>query len=137
MAFKIRRVDYFCATVKDQPGEGYRLLSLLASRGINLLAFTACPIGPMAAHLTLFPEDTAKFASEAQRSGLQLDGPKPALLVQGDDELGAFAELHKKLYEASVNVYASSGVEDGRGGFGYVIFVRPDDYEKAATALEV
>ncbi len=26
MAFNIRRVDYFYTTVKDQPGEAYRLL---------------------------------------------------------------------------------------------------------------
>jgi hypothetical protein len=32
--------------------------------------------------------------------------------------------VHAKLYEAKVNVYVSSGVADGRGGYGYVIYVR-------------
>lgn len=137
MAFKIRRVDYFYATVKDQPGEAYKLLSLLTSLGINLLAITAVPFGPMNTQLTIFPEDTGKLRSEAQKSGLQLDGPQPALLVQGDDKLGALAEVHMKLYEANVNVYASSGVADGKGSYGYVIYVRPDDYERAVAALKV
>ena len=137
MGFKIRRVDYFYATVKDQPGEAYKLLSLLASLGINLLAFTAVPFGPMNTQLTIFPEDTGRLRSEAQKSSLKLEGPQPALLVQGDDELGALAEVHMKLYEANVNVFASSGVADGKGSYGYLIYVRPDDYERATAALKV
>lgn len=43
MAFEIRRVYYFYTTVKDQPGEAYKLLSLLARMGIKLLAFTGFP----------------------------------------------------------------------------------------------
>jgi hypothetical protein len=107
------------------------------SLGIKLLAFTAVPFGPMTTQLTIFPEDTGKLTSEARKSGVVLDGPQPALLVQGDDALGALAEVHMKLYEANVNVYASSGVADGRGSYGYVIYVKPDDYERAVAALEV
>jgi hypothetical protein len=137
MAFRIRRVDYFYSTVKDQPGEAYKLLSLLSKLGINLLAITAVPFGPMNTQLTIFPEDAGKLRNEAQKAGLKLDGPQPAFLVQGDDELGALAEVHMKLYEANVNVYASSGVADGKGSYGYIIYVRPDDYQKAVSALNV
>ena len=137
MAFNIRRVDYFYTTVKDQPGEAYKVLSLLASLGINLVAVTAVPFGPMNTQLTIFPEDSARLQNEAQKSGLKLEGPQPALLVQGDDKLGALAEVHSRLYANSVNIYASSGVADGKGHYGYIIYVRPDDYEKAVTALNV
>ena len=135
MAFTIRRVEYFTTTVHDQPGEAYKLLSQLADLGLNLVAFTAVPIGPQHAQLTIFPEDALRMADAARKAGLTLDGPHPALLVQGDDELGALARIHAKIHEADVNVYASSGVADGRGSFGYVIYVRPDDYERAAVAL--
>lgn len=137
MALKIRRIDYFFTTVKDQPGEAYKLLSLLASLGINLLAITAVPFGPMNTQLTIFPEDNARLRNESEKAGLKLEGPQPAFLVQGDDKLGALAEVHMKLYEANVNVYASSGVADGKGSYGYIIYVRPDDYERAAQALGV
>ncbi|HKZ77229.1 MAG TPA: hypothetical protein VJ124_02820 [Pyrinomonadaceae bacterium] len=137
MAFKIRRVDYFYTSVIDQPGQAYKLLSFLANMGINLLAFTAVPFGPMNTQLTIFPEDTGKLRSEAQKSGLKLEGPQAALLVQGDDELGALAEVHMKLYEANVNVFASSGVADGKGSYGYVIYVKPDDYQRAVAALKL
>lgn len=137
MAFRIRRVEYFTVTVEDRPGEAYELLSQLADLGLNLVAFTAVPVGPLRSLLTLFPEDPPRMADAARKAGLVLDGPHPALLVQGDDELGALAAIHEKISDANVNVYASSGVADGRGSFGYVIYVRPDDYERAAAALGV
>jgi hypothetical protein len=136
MAYRIQRTGYFLATVKDQPGEAYKLLSALAARGINLVAFTAVPTGPLHTQLTIFPEDAEQFIHEAKHIGLGCDGPHPAFLVQGDDELGALAGVHLKLSAADINVYASSGVADGKGSFGYVIYVRPDDYESAASVLE-
>jgi hypothetical protein len=36
-----------------------------------------------------------------------------------------------------VNVYNSTGVTDGRGGFGYLIYVRPEDIDRAAHVLVV
>ncbi|NIQ59936.1 MAG: hypothetical protein GWN71_43370, partial [Gammaproteobacteria bacterium] len=118
------------------PGEAYRLLSRLADLGVNLLAFTAVPVGPEHTQLTLFPEDPAQLTDEAEKARIELDGPHAAILVQGDDdELGALADIHEKLYDAEVNVYASSGVTDGRGAFGYVVYVRSEDYETAAEAL--
>lgn len=137
MAFSVRRVDYFYTTVEDHPGEAYNLLSTLATVGINLLAFTAVPSGEMRTQLTIFPEDTHKTIDAARKAGIVLNGPQPALLVQGDDELGALSSIHQKLYEANVNVSAASGVGDGRGSFGYVIYVRPNEYEAAARALGV
>jgi hypothetical protein len=137
MPYRIRRVEYFHATVVDQPGEAYRILSALAGLGVNLLAFTAVPVGPSCTQLTLFPDDPVKMRSEAQKAGMALDGPQHALLVQGDDELGALAVVHEKLYRAGVNVYASSAVADGCGRYGYLIYVRPEEYERAAGALEI
>ncbi len=137
MAFTIRRVDYFNTTARDQPGEAYKLLAQLAKLGLNLVAFTAVPVGPLHTQLTLFPEDSARMTSAAQRAGLHLDGPYSAFLVQGDDELGALAQLHEKLYHADVNVYASTGVTTGRGTFGYLIYVRPEDYDRGAAALGI
>ena len=133
----IRRVDYFNTTIQDRPGEGYKLLEQLAELGLNLVAFTAVPVGPNHTQLTIFPEDTGKMQAAAQRAGMRLDGPHPAFLVQGDDKLGALAEIHQELHRANVNIYASSGVTDGRGTFGYLIYVRPEEYERAASALGI
>ena len=135
MAFHVRRIDYFSATARDGPGEAYKLLQALADLGINLLAFTAIPFGPSHTQLTIFPEDAGKLAREAEKDHIVLDGPHPALLVQGDDALGALAELHMILANARINVYASTGIADGKGCFGYLIYVRPEEYDNAVAAL--
>ena len=137
MANTIRRVEYFHATVVDQPGEAYRILSTLAALGVDLLAFTAVPVGPDRTQLTLFPADPSKMTSEANKARMEMDGPHPALLLQGDDRLGALVEAHEKLYRAEVNVYASTGVSAGAGKYGYVLYVRHEDCERAARALGV
>jgi hypothetical protein len=137
MAYTIRRAEYFNATVVDQPGEAYRALSALESLGVSLLAFTAVPVGPDRTQLTLFPADPSKMAAEADKARMTLDGPHSALLMQGDDELGALVGVHEKLYRADVNVYASMGVSDGAGKYGYVIYVRQEDCKRAAKVLGV
>jgi hypothetical protein len=137
VAFEIRSVEYYYANVRDELGAAYRVLSQLASRGVNLLAFTAVPSGPNLAQFALFPHDARRLVAESRAAGLALDGPHHALLVQGDDELGALAGVHERLVDAGVDVFASTGVTDGRGSFGYVIYVREDQFAKAARALEL
>jgi hypothetical protein len=137
MAYTIRRVEYYYANIRDELGAAYRVLAQLADLGVNLLAFTAVPSGPNLAQFALFPEDPNKLAAEAHAAQLPLDGPYHAFLVQGDDELGALANVHEQLFQAGVDVYASSGVTDGRGAFGYVVYVREDQFERAAEALDL
>lgn len=137
MSLKIRRVEYFYTTVKDEPGQAYKLLSWLAELGVNLLSFTAIPVGPEHTQLTLFPEDSSKLTHAATGAGMTLVGPHPAFLVSGDDELGALAGIHSQLYQADVNVYASMGVTDGEGSFGYLIYLRSADFETASKVLGV
>jgi hypothetical protein len=93
------------------------------------------PAGPTLAQFVLFPEDPNKLVAEARAAGLPLDGPHHALLVQGDNELGALASIHEHLVEAGVDIYASSGVTSDRGSFGYVVYVREDQFEKAVSVL--
>ncbi len=137
MAVHIRKAEYFHATARDVPGEGYRFLIALAEAGVNLLAFSAIPVGPEHTQLVLFAEDAERLKNIAAASGTNLVGPQHALLVQGDDELGALAGIHRRLAESGVNVFASNGVTDGRGGYGYVIYVRPGDLDEACRALGI
>ena len=137
MSTRIRRVQYFYAMVKDEPGEAFRLLTQLAKSEVNLMAFKAIPMGPGLTQLVLFPEHVVRLARVAEKTGVVLTGPNNAFLVHGDDRLGALIDLHQRLSDAHVNVYASDGVTDGRGGYGYVLYVRPDEYETAAGILGI
>ena len=137
MSFQLKKVEYFYSSIVDQPGEAYQLLSRLKSIGVNLLAFTAIPVGPTRTQLTMFPEDAARLQTAAKNAGFKLDGPYSALLVQGDDELGALTDIRAKLYQAGVNVYASSGVTDGKGSFGYLLYLKEEDLDKALHSLDI
>ena len=135
MAANIRRVEYYDVTLRDRPAEGYRLLSLLEGAGVDLLAFHAVPMGPDLVRFALFTQDVDALKRLAQEGGMQLTGPQHALLVQGEDDLGALVDVHKRISDAGVNIFASWGVMDGRGGYGCVLFVRSERYEEAARAL--
>ena len=137
MVYSIKKLDYYYTTVRDEPGEAYTILSTLKEVGINLQAFTAIPIGSNSTQLAIFPEDNDKFLSESKKAGMTLEGPHKALMVQGDDELGALADIHHKLFKANVNVYSSSGVTDSKGGYAYLIYVKSADFERASEALEL
>ena len=71
MPFEIRRVEYFRITVKDEPGQGFAVLSALSSQGVNLLAFTAIPV--VSGHetqLTLYPDSSTAMSRAAASSGM-------------------------------------------------------------------
>jgi hypothetical protein len=91
VAFTIRSVEYYYANVRDELGAAYRFLAQLAELGVDLLAFTAVPSGPTLAQFTLVPADARRLVAQARAANLPLDGPHDALLVQGDDGMGALA----------------------------------------------
>jgi len=135
MAISVRAVEYFYTRVENEPGKAYDLLTQLASEDISLLAFSAVPFGPNHVELTIFPGNIPNFEAFAERSGWTVTGPQHAILIQGDDQLGALAEIHRKLRDTGVMIYASSGVTDGQGRYGYVIYTREGDHLAAANAL--
>lgn len=136
MEAKARIVDYFYTMVKDRPGEACKILSHFAREDVNLLAFSAVPVGHEQTQLVVFPEHTDRLVRAAEKSGLNLVGPHHAILIQGDDRLGALVGLLQKLCDARINMSSSWGVTDGRGGYGYVIHVRAEDVAQAARVLE-
>jgi D-Tyr-tRNAtyr deacylase len=136
MALVIKRVEYYNVTVEDQAGAGSKLLSLFAGVGVSWLAFKAVPLEPRCTRFTLFPDDGSKMTAGAKKAGLELDGPHSALLIQGDDESGALADIYEKLAQAEIHVNESSGIADINGGYGVLLYLKQEDCEKAVAALE-
>ena len=136
MSVQIRRIQYYTANVADRIGSAYQVLEELANAKVDLEAFSCVPVGPNSVQLTLFPDDPHHLERVAGTVGLTLMPPQQAFLVHGEDEIGVLAELHRRLFDAQVSVYASNGVTHPAGSFGYLIYVRPDDYERAARILD-
>ena len=133
MADTVQSVDYFYITAADKPGEGARALKVLKDAGVNLLAFSGFPQGRRA-QLDFIPADTSAFKQAAKKAKWKVVGPKRGFLVQGDDRVGAVADLLERLGAAKINVTAIDAVSvDGR--YGALLWVAPKDVKKAAGLL--
>ena len=64
-------------------------------------------------------------------------GPKVAFLIQGDERVGAVAEVLSKLGQAQINVTAMQAIASGEGRYGAILWVEPRNIGKAAQALGV
>jgi hypothetical protein len=135
MADMARRVEYYYVTVPDTAGEGDRILSALRDGGVNLLAYLGFPLGGGQSQLDLVPEDPDALKEAAARAGITLSEAKQALLVQGDDRVGAVADATAKLAAANINVTAAAATGAGEGRYGMILWVAPADFEQAAGAL--
>jgi prephenate dehydratase len=134
MAETIRKVSYYYTTIPDKPGEGARLLEALRGAGVNLLAFHAFP-SARKAQVDFVPADAAAFTAAAKSAKIRLSRPKTAFLVEGDDRVGALAEVLGKLAGARINVTAVTALCAGMGRYGAILWVKPRDAGKAAAAL--
>jgi hypothetical protein len=134
MADTIRRIDYFYVRVKDQPGEGFRALSKLKEAGVNLLNLTAFPAEGGMTQIDFVPENSEAFLAAARTAGLQISAKKQCFLIQGKDRVGAIADIFKKLADAKINGHAANA-SCAPGGYGMVLWVKPEQMGAAAKAL--
>jgi len=134
MADTVRQVTYYKVMVPNRIGEGARLLGALHNAGINLLAFSGFPAGKKA-QFDFIPEDAASFERAAKSAGIKVGAGKPVFLVQGEDRVGALAEVFSKLAAAKINVTALDGISAGFSRYGAIFWVKPKDVAKAARAV--
>ena len=135
MANTVEQVEYYYTPVANQPGEGARVLNALKTAGVNLLAYTGFPASATRAQLDFVPSDKDAFLAAARNAGIRLVGPKVAFLLQGDDRVGAVADVLGKLAAARINVVAMNAVAAGEGRYGAILWVRPRNARRAASLL--
>jgi hypothetical protein len=136
MADTIRLAQYFKMGAPDKPGEAARALAQLRDAGVNLLAFSGFPRNRRA-QLDFVVSDTAAFKAAAKQAKLKMQGPKACFLIEGDDRMGAGAELTGTLASAKVNITALQAIGAGGGRYAAILFVKPRDVKKAAKALGI
>jgi len=134
MADRIRKADYFSMQVSNRVGEAMRLLKGLRDNGVNLLAFTGFPNGRKA-QVDLIPENTAALRRAATKMKLSLGKKKTVFLLQGDDRVGALANMLEKLAAARISMTAMDAACAGKGRYGAMFWVKPEDVARAARAI--
>lgn len=130
----IRKVDYYYVMAPDKPGEGARVFGALRDAGVNLMAIHAFP-SARRSQIDVVPTDAAAFLSAAKAAKLKVSKPKTVFLVEGDDRVGAMAEMLARLGAAGINVIATSAVRTGQGRYGALLWVKPRDVKKAVDTL--
>ena len=133
MAETVRAAEYFYVMVPDKPGEGARVLGELRSAGVNLVAYSGFPSG-RGAQLDVVPTDPAAFKAVAKQRKWKVKGPKRAFLIEGDDRVGACADVLGRLAAAKINVTAMDALAGG-GRYAAILWVKPRDVKKTASVL--
>jgi hypothetical protein len=87
-------MQQYSITTRNTRESAYELLAQLASEEVSLLAFSAVPFGPNYVELTIFPDCSDTFIQLAKKLGWVVAGPQHPFLVQGDDRLGALADIN-------------------------------------------
>lgn len=131
----VKRIDYYYTIVPDRAGAGAKVLNALKAAGVNLLACTGFPCGGGQAQLDLVPSNQRAFRTAARKAGIKLVGPKTAFLIQGQDRVGAIADIASKLAETHINITAVDAITAGRRRYGAILWVKSGDVGRAAQIL--
>ena len=137
MADIVRRVEYYYTEVPNRAGAGAKVLNALKAGGVNLIAYNGFPTSRRRAQLDFVPSDRDAFLAAARQAGIKLVGPKIAFLIQGEDRVGAVANIVSKLGQARINITAMQATAAGEGRYGAILWVRPRNVGKAAQTLGV
>ena len=135
MADRVMRVNYCYLMVPSRPGQGAKVLGALRDAGVNLLAYTGFPARGGQAQLDLVASRLGPIRQVARAHGWRVSRPKPGFLIQGSDRVGAVHHHLAKLAKAKVNVTAADAVSAGGGRYGMILWVKPKDMRRAASAL--
>jgi hypothetical protein len=137
MADIVRRIEYYYTVVPNRTGAGVKVFGALKARGANLIALNGFPTGTRRAQLVFVPSNRDAFLAAAKKSGIKLKGPRVAFLIQGEDRVGAVADVLSKLGQARINVTAMQAIATGAGRYGAILWVKSRNVGKAAQALGV
>jgi hypothetical protein len=135
MADIVRRVECYYTEIPDRPGEAAKVLDALKVAGVNLVACIGFPISTRRAELDFVPSNPRAFLVAARQAGIKVEGPEVAFLIQGEDRVGAFADVLTKLGKARIGVVAMKSVAAGRRRYGAILWVKPRYVARAAEIL--
>ena len=135
MTFSVRTVEYFYTIVEEEPNRAITFWRDWLPNRSTCLPLALYLLARITSNLQSSRDRSEELQRVAEKLGWTLIGPQHACLVQGDYHLGALAEIHRRLLDTGVSIYASTGVTDGEGHYGYVIYVKEEDHQAAARAL--
>jgi hypothetical protein len=135
MADRVKKIKYCYIKVPNRAGQGERILGQLRDSGVDLLVYSGFPIGGGKAQLDFVPRNMIAFRKVARKNGWHLSKAKKGFLVTGGDQLGAVHRHIRELADAKINITAADAVAAGKGRYGMILWVNPNQYNRAARVL--
>ena len=138
MAYEIRNVDVWVATIVDRPGGLAEKLASLADAGANL-EFTIsrrAPEKPGKGVVFLAPLRGAAQARAAKKTGFSKAKSLRSLRLEGPNRPGLAAELTQRVADAGINLRGFSAASLGRRCVFYFAFDNSADANRAARSLK-
>ncbi len=137
MALSVRRVKVRKApSLPDRPGAVAEQLAIAAAHGVglaSLVAYTMAPGEPGQAWVVL--EDDGAHGGLADQAGCYPEPASFAVLVTGDNQVGAGATVTRKLAAAGLNARFMQAMGVGEQFAMLVSFATESDAAKALEAL--
>ncbi len=135
MPDRVKKITYCYIKVPNRAGHGEKILGQLRESGVSLLVYSGFPIGGGKAQLDFVPQNMTAFRKVARKNGWRLSKAKKGFLVTGGDKLGAVHKHIRKLADARINITAADAVAAGKGRYGMILWVNPNQYNRAARVL--
>lgn len=135
MGDRVRKISYCYIKVPNRAGQGDKVLGQLREGGVNLLAYSGFPIGGGKAQLDFVPDNMPAFRRVARKNGWRVSKAKKGFLIAGNDQIGAAHRHISRLAGAGINITAADAVAAGKGRYGMILWVRPNQYNRAARVL--
>ena len=112
-----------------------KIANALKAARVNLIACIGFPTTTGRAELDLVPSNRRAFLTATRQAGIKLEGPDVAFLIQGEDRVGAVADILTRLGQARISVVAMKSVAAGRRRYGAILWVKPRYVARAAEIL--
>lgn len=134
MAIQVKRIQTLQVDLQTKPGALSAVLEAFRAGGVNVISSWAYEMGPGQAHGIFYASDPAKARKALEGLGLKANEGN-ACWAEGDDKVGVYADLLKKIAAAGVNLGATDAFGVG-GRFATVFFVdKAEDFPALCKAL--
>jgi len=127
----IKRFDDQHAILGGDPLQLADVVDEIAHSGIDVLALSESSL-----QIDLITSDSAGLETAAREHGWKLGPKKSAFLVQDEGGPEAVNGILHQLGDARIPVTAMQGISAGGGRFGAILWVKPEDVDRAGAVLK-
>ena len=120
MPTTVKRIQTVDVSLATEPGSLARVFSAFREAGVNVIASWGYEMGPGEAKAHFYVNDLTKTKDTLAKMGLKTQ-LTDACWIEGDDKVGAYAELLGKVSKAGVNIGATDAFSIN-GKFASVLF---------------